>query len=88
MYDYDKLNKKEFVVKTGFDCKEILLDGEEYAIEPNDIIVSTDDGIGCVAGIMGSNSTKIDENTVNIVIEVATFDGATLKNCNTFEFIN
>lgn len=79
MYDYDKLNKKEFVIKTGFDCKEILLDGEEYAIEPNDIIVSTDDGIGCVAGVMGSNSTKIDENTVNIVIEVATFDGATLR---------
>ena len=46
MYDYDKLNKKEFVIKTGFDCKEILLDGEEYTIEPNDIIVSTDDGIG------------------------------------------
>lgn len=79
MYDYNKLNKKEFVIKTGFDCKEILLDGEEYTIEPNDIIVSTDDGIGCVAGVMGSNSTKIDENTTNIVIEVATFDGATLR---------
>ena len=79
MYDYDKLNKKEFVIKTGFDCKEILLDGDEYTIEPNDIIVSTDDGIGCVAGVMGSNSTKIDENTINIVIEVATFDGATLR---------
>ncbi|OUP99953.1 phenylalanine--tRNA ligase subunit beta [Thomasclavelia spiroformis] len=79
MYDYDKLNKKEFVIKTGFDCKEILLDGEEYTIEPNDIIVSADDGIGCVAGVMGSNSTKIDENTTNIVIEVATFDGATLR---------
>ena len=79
MYDYDKLNKKEFVIKTGFDCKEILLDGEEYTIEPNDIIVSTDDGIGCVAGVMGSNSTKIDENTTNIVIEVATFDGTTLR---------
>ncbi|WP_285959062.1 phenylalanine--tRNA ligase subunit beta [Thomasclavelia spiroformis] len=79
MYDYDKLNKKEFVIKTGFNCKEILLDGEEYTIEPNDIIVSTDDGIGCVAGVMGSNSTKIDENTTNIVIEVATFDGATLR---------
>ena len=79
MSDYDKLNKKEFVIKTGFDCKEILLDGEEYTIEPNDIIVSTDDGIGCVAGVMGSNSTKIDENTTNIVIEVATFDGATLR---------
>lgn len=46
MYDYDKLNKKEFVIKTGFDCKETMLDGEEYKIEPTDVIVSTDDGIG------------------------------------------
>lgn len=79
MYDYDKLTKKQFVVKTGFDCKEVMLDGEEYKIEPNDIIVSTDDGIGCIAGVMGSNSTKIDENTVNIVIEAATFNGAALR---------
>lgn len=79
MYDYDKLNSKEFVIKAGFDCKEIMLDGEEYKIEPTDIIVSTDDGIGCIAGIMGANSTKIDENTTNIVIEAATFDGASLR---------
>lgn len=80
MYDYDKLKKKAFVVKEGFQQKAILLDGEEYQIEPNDIIVSTDDGIGCVAGVMGSNDTKIDEHTTNIVIEAATFDGASLRN--------
>ena len=34
MYDYDKLTKKEFIVKTGFDEKAILLDGEEYKLEP------------------------------------------------------
>lgn len=79
MYDYDKLNNKEFVIKTGFDCKETMLDGQEYKIEPTDIIVSTDDRIGCVAGVMGANSTKIDENTTNIVIEAATFDGAALR---------
>ena len=79
MYDYDKLTKKEFVVKTGFDEKAILLDGEEYKLEPNDIIVSTDNGVGCVAGVMGADSTKIDENTQNIVIEVATFDGPSLR---------
>ena len=79
MYDYDKLTKKEFVVKTGFDEKAILLDGEEYKLEPNDIIVSTDNGVGCVAGVMGAHSTKIDENTQNIVIEVATFDGPSLR---------
>ncbi len=79
MYDYDKLNKKEFVVKTGFNVKEEMLDGLQYQIEPGDIIVSTDDGIGCIGGVMGANSTKIDENTTNIVIEAATFNGATLR---------
>ncbi|WP_294581365.1 phenylalanine--tRNA ligase subunit beta [uncultured Thomasclavelia sp.] len=79
MYDYDKLKQKSFVVKTGFDCNEVMLDGEEYKIEPNDIIVSTDDGIGCIAGVMGADSTKIDENTTNIVIEAATFNGAALR---------
>lgn len=80
MYDYDKLKKKKFVIKTGFNQKAVLLDGKEYQILPEDIIVSTDDGIGCVAGVMGGNDTKIDENTTNIVIEAATFNGAALRN--------
>ncbi|MEG0275981.1 MAG: phenylalanine--tRNA ligase subunit beta [Coprobacillus sp.] len=80
MYDYDKLKEKSFVVKTGFNEKAILLDEKEYELLPEDIIVSTDNGIGCVAGVMGGNDTKIDDQTVNIVIEAATFDGATLRN--------
>ncbi|WP_288154465.1 phenylalanine--tRNA ligase subunit beta [uncultured Sharpea sp.] len=79
MYDYDKLVKKAFTIKTGFDTEETMLDGESYKIEPSDIIVSTDDGIGCIAGVMGAESTKIDDTTTNIVIEAATFDGATLR---------
>lgn len=79
MYDYDKMKKKAFVIKTGFDVTTTLLDGLEYHILPEDIIVSTDDGIGCVAGVMGGNDTKIDENSVNICIEAATFDGPTLR---------
>lgn len=80
MYDYDKLVKKEFIVRTGYNQETELLDGQKYQIIPTDIIVSTDNGIGCVAGVMGGNDTKIDENTKNIVIEAATFDGASLRN--------
>lgn len=80
MYDYDKLNKKEFIVKTGFNEKVTLLDEQEYTILEEDIIVSTDDGIGCVAGVMGGLDTRIDDNTQNIVIEAATFDGAAIRN--------
>ena len=34
MYDYDKLNRKEFVVKTGFNEEVELLDGKNIQIEP------------------------------------------------------
>lgn len=80
IYDYDKLKKKGFVIKTGFNQKAVLLDEKEYQILPEDIVVSTDDGIGCIAGVMGGNDTKIDDHTTNIVIEAATFNGATLRN--------
>lgn len=80
MYDYDKLKEKTFVIKTGFHQNAVLLDEKEYELLPEDIIVSTDNGIGCVAGVMGGNDTKIDDHTKNIVIEVATFDGPTLRN--------
>lgn len=79
MYDYDKLQAKKFTVKTGLSGKVKMLDDQEYDILPTDLIVSTDGGVGCIAGVMGADSTKIDENTTNIVIEAATFDGATLR---------
>lgn len=79
MYDYDKLVSKKFTIKTGMSTKATLLDGQTYDILPTDLIVSTDDGVGCIAGVMGADSTKIDENTTNIVIEAATFNGACLR---------
>jgi len=79
MYDYDKLQSKKFTIKTGMSGKTTLLDGQDYEILPSDLIVSTDDGVGCIAGVMGADSTKIDEHTTNIVIEAATFDGPTLR---------
>lgn len=80
MYDYDKLVEKKFVVKTGYSETKTLLDGLEYQIEENDVVVSVDNKIGCIAGVMGSEDTKIEDTTTNIVIEAATFDGASLRN--------
>ena len=40
MYDYDKLAKKAFVIKTGFNQKAVLLDENEYDILPEDVIVT------------------------------------------------
>lgn len=79
MYDYNKLESKEFVVDTGYNLSTILLDGQEYQIESEDIIVGVNDKVACVAGVMGSNSTKIDDNSIDIVVEVAGFNGTSLR---------
>lgn len=79
MYDYDKLKNKKFTVKTGFTNKVKLLDDLEYQLEADDIIVSVDNEVGCIAGVMGSDSTKIEDTSTNIVIEAATFNGTSLR---------
>ena len=79
MYDYDKIVDKKFVVKTGMNVETTLLDEQDYQILENDVIIAVDQKVGCVAGVMGGNDSKIDDQTKNIVIEVATFDGAALR---------
>lgn len=79
MYDYDKMKEKQFIVKTGLDHQATLLDGQKYQLEKEDVIVCVDGDVGCIAGVMGSDSTKIEDNSTNIVIEVATFNGASLR---------
>ena len=79
MYDYDKLTSKKFTVKTGFTGEVMLLDQQKYILDIEDVIVSVDDKVGCIAGVMGSEDTKIDDQSSNIVIEAATFNGASLR---------
>lgn len=80
MYDYDKLSNKKFVIKTGIEETKTLLDSNEYEIKSEDIVIMAGNTIGCIAGVMGSDDTKIDDNTSNIVIEAATFDNTAIRN--------
>ena len=79
-FDYDK-----FVAVGGKDNPEIrvrlaqigerlvLLDGKEVALNENDIVICSGEAPVALAGAMGGESTMIDENTRNIIIESATF---------------
>ncbi len=80
MYDYDKLVEKKFVIKTGFEQTVTMLDEKEYEVVSTDVVVSVDGKVSCLAGVFGANDCKIDENTKNIVVEAATFDGVALRN--------
>lgn len=79
MYDYDKIVNKTFTIKDNYQGKDLFLDGNEYEIVSGDIVIELDGKLGCLAGVLGGDSTKITDESVNIAIEAATFDGPSLR---------
>lgn len=80
MYDANKLKSKSFVVKNNVDCKVVALDDKEYEIKSGDLVVTNNDEVVCIAGVIGGNSSMIDESTTEIALETALFDGITIAN--------
>ena len=79
MYDADKLESLAFSVRNDISENINTLDGNEIEILDKDLVVTVGGKSACLAGVMGLESTMIDENTKNIVIEVASFDGVSIR---------
>ena len=80
MYDADKLESNDFVVKSDMECKVVALDDKEYEIHNGDLVVTNNNKVVCIAGVIGDASTMISESTTNIALEAALFDGNTIMN--------
>ena len=79
-FDYDKFvsvgrgTKPEIKVRLAKAGEKItLIDKKEIELNENDIVICSGDVPVALAGAMGGESTEIDENTRNIIIESATF---------------
>jgi len=79
MYDYDKLSKKELIVRDDIECDFVALDEKTYKVQKGDICITSDGKVMCLGGIMGSLACAVDENTKNVVIEAANFDYASIR---------
>lgn len=79
MYDADKLASKELIARDDFDGDFVALDEKNYKIIPQDIVITTNKVPMCLGGVMGSLACAVDENTKNIFIEAASFDGASIR---------
>ena len=79
MYDYDKLDKKELIVKENIATKFVALDEKEYDIVEGDLCVTSNNNIECLAGVMGSLHSETRSETKNIVIEAAIFDSKAVR---------
>lgn len=73
-YDLDKISGNTVHVRMSNEGEEfIALGGKKYVL-PKDLLVIADaEKILCVAGVMGGELSKVDNETKNVLVEVANF---------------
>ena len=60
------------LVRRGREGDKVLaLDGREYALTPEMCVISDDNGVESIAGVMGGEHSGCDENTTDVLIESA-----------------
>lgn len=85
-YDYDKLSenqgKKSLKARSGLNGEKLfVLDNTEREISEKDIIIAGSNNEPLViAGVIGGKESAISAETTRIIIESATFSGASIRN--------
>ena len=79
-YDYDKLRGHKLEARMARNGeKDSLLNGKEYELTTDDIVIADGEGVIGLAGIMGGTDTEVSNDTKNIVLECANFDMYALR---------
>ena len=82
-FDKNKLGNN-IVVRDAFDDEKIItLDEKERILSHNDIVITDGSKPVAIAGVMGGLNTDVDENTKDILIESAIFDGVSIRYTST-----
>ena len=73
-YDLDKLKGGITVRRAQVGETLKTLDGQVRKLDSEDLLICDDSGPIGLAGVMGGESTEVDANTRNVLIEAANFD--------------
>jgi phenylalanyl-tRNA synthetase beta chain len=79
-YDLATVRGAELVARRAT-AGEVLktLDGETRRLDPEIAVIADAEGVVGLAGIMGGADTEIGEQTVDVLLEAAHFDAATIR---------
>ncbi len=75
----DKIEVQTFPEGVSF----TTLDGVERAIDGNMLMITSDNLPVAIAGVMGGDASKIEEDTDSLLLESATFDGVSVRKTTT-----
>ena len=79
-YDYDKLRGHKLEARLARNGEKVsLLNGKEYELTADDIVIADGEGVIGLAGIMGGADTEVSNDTKNVVLECANFDMYALR---------
>lgn len=80
IFDTNKLKGEKIVVRNAKNTEKVLaLDGKEYQLSEDIIVIADDERPIAIAGIIGSEDSSVDFTTSNIVIESAVFNRSKIR---------
>jgi len=81
VFDLDELSENRVIVRRAKDKEKIiLLDGKEYILSKDQLVIADALKPVALAGVMGGEHSGVTEKTVNILIESAYFNPANIRN--------
>ena len=84
MHAFDNAKVDKIEVQTfPAGLKFATLDGVERNIDENMLMITSGDEPVAIAGVMGGDASKIDDDTTSLLLESATFDGVSVRKTTT-----
>ena len=79
-FDADKVTGGKVIVRRAAEGEMIkTLDGVERKLCARDMVIANADGPMCIAGVFGGEESGVSDSTVNLFIESAYFDPASIR---------
>ncbi|MCD8198894.1 MAG: phenylalanine--tRNA ligase subunit beta [Phascolarctobacterium sp.] len=79
-YDYDKVSGHTIIVRRAAEGEKLItLDGQERILNTSMITIADPEHAIGLGGVMGGLETEVTDNTVNVLLEAATFNGASIR---------
>lgn len=79
MYDLDKMGQEDLHVVDDYEGPFLAMDGNTYELKKGDLLVCSKDTPSCLAGVMTSESCRVDDRSKNIVVEAAYFKASSIR---------
>ncbi len=73
-FNYNDLADKKIIVRNANEGESITtLDGKEYSLTPDMLVIADGEKPSCLAGIMGGKESEIEDDTKDLFLESAKF---------------